>query len=303
MAFAKIPLNFEVMNKAYRDHKILPGQIQDWLDDQNRREDEENQKRAEHNRNLKPGEKPQDMLHKSTSCCMQASLAFNATGQPIPHAGSTPDRNNTLLRDGRYYILAVGEFRSYLTYKYGPTDNLKDVGMDPIMGKTGVMILGGWHIEFWDGTSILQSTPGATKRKAAGIPVGAGGVMAAGIEKSGDRWFWLIGDQPSKMLNVAPDWLKGWWTVYDGNYYYYYFHTDGWVNYIETKPNPKWTPPKTVGNQGQYAVLEHGPHIVWRELGGQSSTEETFTRLNWTSETEMNGVSNKYSPLFARKIT
>ena len=103
-------------------------------------------------------------------------------------------------------------------------------------------------------------------------------------------------------MNVAPDWLQGWWTVYDGNFYCYYFHTDGWVNYIEQKPNVKWTPPKTVGNQGQYALLAHGLHIVWRERGTAPATEDTFTRLDWTSETEMNGVSNKYSPLFARKM-
>jgi len=89
----------------------------------------------------------------------------------------------------------------------------------------------------------------------------------------------------------------GWWTVYDGNYYYYFFSPDGLVNYIETKPNPKWVPPKTIGNQGKVTLIANGLSILWKptEPGGQA-TKEDFTRLNWTSTTEMNGVSSKYSP-------
>ena len=124
-------------------------------------------------------------------------------------------------------------------------------------------------------------------------------VMAAGIERSGDRWFWQIGDSASKVF--TPEWLKGWWTVYDGNYYYYYFHADGWVNYIDQKPNPKWIPPKNVGNQGTIEFRPDTFKITWREHGAPPATEETFWRI-WGSQTEMNGTSNKYSPLFARKM-
>ncbi len=224
---------------------------------------------------------------------MQASLSFNATNQPIPKNGSR-DRDNTTLKDGKHYVLSVDEFRAYLTFKYGPTDIVTDLAS--IKGKKGVLIFGGAHVEFWDGESIFQSTGGARKR--GGNP---GAVMAPGMVSSPLRWFWEISEDASPA--VLPEWAQGWWTVWDGSYYYYYFRPDGMVNYIETKPNPKWTPPKTVGNHGQVTLIPNGLRIEWRptEPGGEP-TKEDFTRVDWTSTTEMNGVSNKYSPLFARKM-
>jgi len=34
MAYARIRLNFETMDKAYKDYKSLPPAIKDWLKDQ-----------------------------------------------------------------------------------------------------------------------------------------------------------------------------------------------------------------------------------------------------------------------------
>jgi len=275
MTYAKIPLNFEKMDKAYKDFKSLPPDIAKWLKDQNDYEDEHN-------------------LPHSTSCCMQASLSFNAAGHPIPKAGSR-DRNNLTLDGGKNYILAVDEFRAYLTYRYGPTNQVKDLAS--IKGMKGVLIFGNSHIEFWDGENIFQSAAGASRR--GGNP---NAVMAAGMVNSPLRWFWEIGDSASAASAVLPQWVQGWWTVYDGNYYYYYFYPDGMVSWIETKPNQKWVPPKTVGNHGKVRTLEHGFKITWKENGPPPPTEETFTRVGWSSTSEMNGVSNKYSPLFARKM-
>ena len=156
------------MNRAYRDNKLLPKQIQTWLDDQNDYE-------------RKHG------LKISTSCCMQASLSFNATVHPIPSTGSASHRDNTKLSDGKYYILAVDEFRAHLTYKYGPTDKIIDNDLASIQGKPGAVIFGGWHIEFWDGANIFQSAEGCAKRAKQSIPVNAGCVMMRGIEFSGER--------------------------------------------------------------------------------------------------------------------
>jgi hypothetical protein len=273
MTYAKISLDFDAMDAAYKDFKSLPPDIAKWLKAQNDYEDAHG-------------------LHHSTSCCMQASLSFNATTQKIPKAGSR-DRDNLTLDSGKNYILAVNEFRAYLTFRYGPTDQVKDLAT--IKGKTGVLIFGDSHIEFWDGENIFQSFAGSKRRK--GNP---GAVMAPAIVNTSPRWFWEISDASE---TAVPQWLVGWWTVYDGNYYYYYFHSDGMVNYIESKPNQKWIPPKTVGNQGTVTLTEHGLKILWKEHGPPPPTEETFTRVDWSSTSEMNGVSNKYSPLFARKMS
>jgi len=291
MEFTRIPLEFSAIDRAYRDYRSLPHDIDKWIKDQNAYEDKENERRTKQNLPL---------LGHSTSCCMQASLSFNATGHPIPKAGSR-DRQNTTLDGGRNYILAVDEFRAYLTYKYGPTEQVND--LVAIQGRTGVLIFGNSHIEFWDGQDIFQSTPGAKRRAKLFSPVNGSAIMGATILNARPRWFWSIGQGGAAGSTVVPDWLQGWWTVYDGNYYYYYFAPDGIVNYIKTKPNPKWVPPKAIGNQGKVTMAEHGPSILWTptERGGEA-TKEDFTRLNWTSTTEMNGRSSKYAQLFARKM-
>ena len=299
MAYTRIPLSFETISKSYRDYKSLPTDINTWITNQNNYEDAENDKRQKHNSELGPGEKPLSMLGHSTTCCMQASLSFNATGQPIPKTGSR-DRNNQTLDGGKHYILSVDEFRAYLTYKYGPTDQVADLAS--IKGKTGVLIFGSAHIEFWDGDNIFQSPEGAKKRAANKYVVNNAAVMAGGILNAKPRYFWEIAEDASPTSATVPEWAQGWWEVYDGNYYYYYFSHDA-VSYIKTKPIAKWIPPKTIGNQGTVTLIPNGLSILWKptEPGGVG-TKEDFTRRDWTSTTEMNGMSNKYSPLYARKM-
>jgi hypothetical protein len=94
-------------------------------------------------------------------------------------------------------------------------------------------------------------------------------------------------------------WLRGWWTVYDGNYYYYHFSERPIVTYTKTKPANSAVQPSSTQNTGKVSISETPPHVVIR---WDSGTEEKFTRVNWTSETEMNGTSNRYSPPFARKM-
>jgi hypothetical protein len=98
------------------------------------------------------------------------------------------------------------------------------------------------------------------------------------------------------------DWAIGWWKVWDGNTYYYYFYGDNDVIYIKTPPNKNWNPPKTVGRKGRVEPLEHGLKITWPPFSDEEGTVETFTRMNWTSATDMFATSTKYSPLGAKKL-
>jgi hypothetical protein len=100
----------------------------------------------------------------------------------------------------------------------------------------------------------------------------------------------------------VPAWLQGWWTVYDGNYYYYYFSESPAVVYTKTKPADGSAPaPQKPANRGAVALTENGCKITWNPLDSSGSTIETFWQLH-AKGNEMNGTSNKYSPLFARKI-
>jgi hypothetical protein len=299
MPYAKIPLSFKKMEAAYRDNQTLPADIKNWLVKQNKSEDDYNAKLPDLNaERARDGKPPLPRMGHSTSCCMQASLSFNAAGAPIPKAGSR-DRDNTPLDGGKYYILAVNEFRAFLTYRYGPTDQFTD--WSEIKGMTGVVIFGDAHIELFDGENILQSAKGLA---AHGRNPGA--VMSPGfINGARPWWFWETTGDKTEAASDIPEWLVGWWTIYDGNCYYYYFFKDGAVVYIEQKPNTKWIPPKTIGNRGVVAKNDdvHGFKVTWGLLKGETiPTIEDFTPLGWTSRTEMNAKSNKYSPIYARKM-
>ena len=299
MPYAKIPLSFKAMEAAYRDNQTLPSDIYAWLVAQNKREEDFNASLPQLNeQRAAEGKQPLSPMGHSTSCCMQASLSFNAAGAPIPKAGSR-DRDNTTLNGGKNYILAVNEFRAFLTYRYGPTDQFND--FSEIKGMTGVVIFGDGHIELFDGDNILQSAKGLAAHNRNG-----GAVMSGGfLNKNRPWWFWETTGDGAATASTLPEWLVGWWTIYDGNYYYYYFFRDGFVVYIEQKPNTKWIPPKTIGNRGVVAKNDavHGFKVTWGVLKGETvPTIEDFTPLGWTSQTEMNAVSNKYSPIYARKL-
>jgi hypothetical protein len=102
---------------------------------------------------------------------------------------------------------------------------------------------------------------------------------------------------------ALPDvsWLQGWWTVWDGSYYFYYFGPNGAVSYIETKPNPSDSAPNNPGNRGTYFFETPGRMIIdWNEVGG-ASTRETFYDAS-SGATTMHATSNRYSPLYAVKM-
>ena len=298
MPYAKIPLSFKTMEAAYKDNQSLPSNIATWIKDQNKRESDFNENLPALNASrAQEGKKPLDPMGHSTSCCMQVSLSFNATRSPITKVGSR-DRENTTLADGRNYILAVNEFRAFLTYRYGPTNQVED--WSQIRGMKGVLIFGDAHIELWDGDQPLQSAAGlaAHGRKA-------GAVMRPDFLARKPQWFWELTGDRTEAASDVPDWLVGWWTIYDGAYYYYYFFGDGAVVYIDQRPNAKWIPPKTIGNRGVVVKNDtvHGFKVTWGTIKGETiPTIEDFTPLGWSSQTEMNASSNKYSPIYARKM-
>ena len=101
---------------------------------------------------------------------------------------------------------------------------------------------------------------------------------------------------------AIPQWVTGWWTVYDSNYYYYHFSGQAIVTYTKTKPpSAGATPPRTPLNEGKVTMTGQGLVIDWNPADG-GATKETFTRLG-SSEREMNGVSNRYGALTAKKMT
>ncbi|MCM3877890.1 MAG: hypothetical protein NEA02_15910 [Thermoanaerobaculia bacterium] len=98
-------------------------------------------------------------------------------------------------------------------------------------------------------------------------------------------------------------WLLGWWEVWDGNYYYYYFDHGGRVVYIETKPRSAATPaPAAPHNKGSYTFNASGALVIsWNALPGLAATIETFYNAK-SGALLMNATSNQYSPLVATRL-
>jgi hypothetical protein len=96
-------------------------------------------------------------------------------------------------------------------------------------------------------------------------------------------------------------WLHGWWTVWDGNTYYYFFYPQGVVQYTKTKPAANAPPPAQPLNTGKYMYTSPGSLVIdWNPAGG-GATRETF-RNAFRNATQMNATSNRYAPLVATRI-
>lgn len=274
----KIRANFSTMLAAYPKHDRLPKVIKDYIDSLNAHK-----------------AKPTDP--DATPCCLQMSHALNAAGQSI--YSSSHRRPNPNL-GGSYYLGAVDELEHYLTGRYGKTEDIKTGRTEAQMkqylqGKQGILVFregyAGAHTELWNKDSIIQKQ-------------GAPGGMNEGYVFGRPRiLFWEVTEEAD--ANPVPIWLRGWWNVYDGNTYYYYFSDQHGVTYTKVAPAALVAaPPKRPLNEGTVTISATPPHIVinWNPADG-GATKESFTRVGWISEREMNGVSNRYSPLFAKKMT
>lgn len=96
-------------------------------------------------------------------------------------------------------------------------------------------------------------------------------------------------------------WLHGWWSVSDGNQYYYCFSAGGRVQWVSNRPAPGAPPSSSPGNTGTFSWDGAGKLVLtWSPRGG-GQTVETFTGAG-PGSTTMRGTSNRYAPLIATKI-
>jgi hypothetical protein len=106
-----------------------------------------------------------------------------------------------------------------------------------------------------------------------------------------DRFF-----QPAPGVWSATNWALGWWSVNDGQQYYYYFAPDSQVQYVRQRPQVMFAPPKAPASTGRYSFIEGDAILIkW-----SSGTEETFTPD--PARAAMQGRSTRYGGLVARKM-
>ncbi|WP_342362361.1 T6SS effector amidase Tae4 family protein [Terrarubrum flagellatum] len=282
-----IRVSFADIEKHYPKYDKLPRPIQNYMD--------------ELNKDLKPGDP------KNTPCCIQVSHALNAVGQEV-YPNSQRRKNPKIYGGNGYYLGAVDELEHYLAQRYGAGELVtKDSSgaarnerqmKDYLKDRTGLLAFRdrglGFHTEFWNGTSILQSgsIPGATAVMNEHAIFGQHRIL-----------FWDIYDHAD--MRPIPDWLPGWWDVNDGNQYYYYFSDQHGVTYTKEKPKNLALPPiKMPLNEGTVEAWTDPTKFIinWNPADG-GVTIETFSPEPLTSTTRMRGLSNRYGPLTATKMS
>lgn len=107
---------------------------------------------------------------------------------------------------------------------------------------------------------------------------------------------------PTILSSAASGWLEGWWKVWDGNTYYYFFDRAGTALYVEAAPTTSAAPARPK-NRGTYFFNSARQLVVkWNPLPELGPCIETFYNAR-QGVREMNANSNFYSPLVATKIT
>jgi hypothetical protein len=114
-----------------------------------------------------------------------------------------------------------------------------------------------------------------------------------------EQFFW---NAPVTSAEPTGSWVVGWWKVYDGNQYYYYFDVDGNVQYTKQPPATPLAPPKFPLNTGTYTYQpdRRVVIIVWNPADGGQTTETFSAQVDLTV---MNGTSNRYGPLSASRYS
>ncbi len=139
---------------------------------------------------------------------------------------------------------------------------------------------------------------------AAAFAALCSGWSAASIAKYKD---FKRGDYDDAYAGLASgvdlSWLLGWWQVWDGNSYYYYFDHAGKVVWVDNRPTSPTAPaPVAPGNKGNYSFDGSGQLILqWTPVKALPATVETFYNAK-TGATQMNANSNQYSPLVATRV-
>jgi hypothetical protein len=113
-----------------------------------------------------------------------------------------------------------------------------------------------------------------------------------------EQFFW---NPPVTSAEPTGSWVVGWWKVYDGNQYYYYFDADGYVQYTKKPPASPYMPPKVPLNSGTYTYEPNRRLVVeWNPADGGQTIETFSAKIDLTA---MNGTSNRYAPLYASRYT
>jgi hypothetical protein len=99
-------------------------------------------------------------------------------------------------------------------------------------------------------------------------------------------------------------WLNGWWKVWDGKTYFYYFGPNGVVQYTYTQPLNTNGPPKHPNNTGSYTFTPPSQLVItWRQVAGaRECCRDTFYNAAPGCR-QMNATSNLYSPLVATRLS
>jgi hypothetical protein len=115
-----------------------------------------------------------------------------------------------------------------------------------------------------------------------------------------DKYF---GASASPSVGPTFGWLDGWWKVWDGKTYWYYFGPNGVVKYSKTQPANFAGPPKQADNVGTYAFNpQNGLVVTWNKVAGVTTAcRETFYNASPGCK-QMNARSNLYGPLVATKV-
>jgi hypothetical protein len=114
-------------------------------------------------------------------------------------------------------------------------------------------------------------------------------------------WTHLV-RMPGGAVAPALAWPLGWWKVWDGNTYYYFFGANGVVKYTKTRPLNYKTPPARANNEGRYTLTPNRLVITWNKVASApTNCVETFYNATAGCE-QMNANSNLYSPLVATRL-
>ena len=284
--FTVIKAEFEDMRKNYYKYDNLNKPVKTLLDGLNEGIRKENEKRAA------KGEKA---LAKATPCCFQVSHSLNAAGVTVPE--ESKQRKLFKPADGNgYYIGNVRELEQILTDRYGTTADIRagkktrEQMKTLIFGRQGILVFRdegyGYHTELWDKHDILQT---------GGI---SGNMSEEGIFNQPRILFWEV--TKAQRSPTMPDWLTGWWSVNDGEQYYYHFVGLDYAYWTKEKPtNAKELKHSSKrNNYADVAVTPKGVVVTWAARGG-AQTIETFTN---DGSSGMKGTSNRYGPLTAKKM-
>jgi hypothetical protein len=129
--------------------------------------------------------------------------------------------------------------------------------------------------------------------------------ISASARTTLSAWPWSSTGSLGPIPPAPPlSWLNGWWKVWDGNTYYYFFGPGGGVQYTKTPPANTTAPPHLAANHGRYIYTPPNQLVVmWNQVAGaEEACRETFNNAAIGCR-QMNATSNLYSPLFATRLS